>query len=55
MLSARHMVGSGGSDQGKDVPAPPWPQAMSTLRDILTWRQRLSCLRLISSRPFIGK
>lgn len=55
VLSAGHVVGSGGSDQGKDVPAAPWPQAVSTLRDILTWRQRLSRLRLISSRLFIGK
>ena len=55
VLSAGHVAGSGGSDQGKAVPAPPWPQAVSTLQDVLTWRQHLSCLRLISSRPFIGK
>lgn len=48
VLSVRHVVGSGGSGRGKDAPAPLWPQAMSTLQDILTLRQRLSFLKLIS-------
>ena len=47
-------MGSGGSDRGKDAPAPPWPQAVSTLQDILTLRQRLSLLRLISSNLPLG-
>lgn len=46
--AVRHVVGSGGSGRGKDAPAPLWPQAMSTLQDILTLRQRLSFLKLIS-------